>query len=36
MCVDQYFSNGRTPSAWLAADEDEFRRMAREMFAPNG
>ncbi len=35
MCVDQYFSNGRTPSAWLAADEDEFRRMAREMFAPD-
>jgi len=33
MCVDQYFSNGRTPSAWLAADEDEFRRMARDVCA---
>lgn len=34
MNVAKWFSNGRDPGSWLAADDEEFRAMAREYFAP--
>lgn len=36
MCVSHWLSSdGKTPSRWLLADEEEFRTMAKELFAPN-
>jgi hypothetical protein len=32
--VAEWLNDGITPSHWLAAEEDEFREMARKAFAP--
>jgi hypothetical protein len=34
MSVTKWLSIGSAPMAWLEADEEEFRKMAREVFAP--
>lgn len=32
--VAHWLNDGVTPSRWLKADEDEFRKMAKELFKP--
>lgn len=34
MHVAQWFHDGTTPGKWLVADEEEFRAMVKEVFAP--
>ncbi len=34
--VRHWLFDGENPGRWLAADEDEFRKMAAEAFSPNG
>ena len=34
MNISYWLNNGISPSTWSTADEDEFRKMAREVFKP--
>lgn len=34
--VAEWLNDGIRPGKWLTADEEEFRRMAKEAFAPKG
>lgn len=36
MSVTHWMHDGITPGQWLAADEEEFRAMARKAFSPKG
>ena len=36
MDVSEWFNNGISPGKWLTADEDEFRKMAKDEFSPKG
>lgn len=34
--VAEWLNDGVRPNKWLVADEEEFRKMAKEAFAPKG